>query len=409
VEADRGFVLQLALWLWFTVLFANFAEAVAEGRGKAQADSLRKARTETFARRLLDGREERIPHPTSSKGDLVVCEAGDLIPADGEVIEGIASVDESAITGESAPVVREAAATAAPSPAAPGALRPHRRPHHLRAGRHLLDRMIAMVEGAIAPEDAERDRAHHPALGAHADLPARLRHAEAASAPTPASPSPSPTLIALLVCLIPTTIGGLLSAIGIAAWTGCSPQRARHLGRAVEAAGDIDVLLLDKTGTITLGNRRPATSIRRRASPADGSPTRRSSRRSPTKPPRAAASSSSPRKIRLRGREVAAARTLRALHRPDPHERRRLLRRQPPRARSARARPDIRPGLVLESRRNLARRVARPSTPSPARAARRSSSPTAAEVLGVIHLKDVVKGGIKERFAQLRAMGIARS
>src|SRR5947207_2662011 len=255
-HSGRGFIAQLAIWLWFTVLFANFAEAVAEGRGKAQADSLRKARKETIARRLRDGRQENIPAPQLQKGDLVVCEAGDVIPADGEVVEGIASVDEAAITGESAPVIRESGGDRS---AVTGGTRVISDRIVIRVtmekGYGFLDRMIAMVEGA--------KRQKTPNEIALTILLAALTITFLLVCVTlkpfglySNTDFPLPVLIALLVCLIPTTIGGLLSAIGI---SGIDRLIRRNVmatsGRAVEAAGDVDVLLLDKTGTITLGNR----------------------------------------------------------------------------------------------------------------------------------------------------------
>jgi K+-transporting ATPase ATPase B chain len=254
--ADKGFIAQLAVWLWFTVLFANFAEAVAEGRGKAQAESLRKARKDTIARRLRDSREEKVPAPQLQKGDLVVCEAGDTIPADGEVVEGIASVDESAITGESAPVIRESGGDRS---AVTGGTRVISDRIVIRVtqekGQAFLDRMIAMVEGA-SRQKTPNEIALTILLAALTFIfllvcvtlkPFGIYSGVAFSVPV---------LVALLVCLIPTTIGGLLSAIGI---SGIDRLIRRNVmatsGRAVEAAGDVDVLLLDKTGTITLGNR----------------------------------------------------------------------------------------------------------------------------------------------------------
>ena len=254
--AERGFIAQLALWLWFTVLFANLAEAVAEGRGKAQADSLRKARKDTIARRLRDGHEQKVPAPQLQKGDLVVCETGDLIPADGDVVEGIASVDESAITGESAPVIRESGGDRS---AVTGGTRVISDHIVIRVtqetGNAFLDRMIAMVEGAKR-QKTPNEIALTILLAALTFIfllvcvtlkPFGIYSGVAFSVPV---------LVALLVCLIPTTIGGLLSAIGI---SGIDRLIRRNVmatsGRAVEAAGDVDVLLLDKTGTITLGNR----------------------------------------------------------------------------------------------------------------------------------------------------------
>src|SRR5499427_8045761 len=252
----RGFVAQLALWLWFTVLFANFAEAVAEGRGKAQAASLRKARKETMARRLRGGREEKVPAQILQKGDVVICEIGDVIPADGDVIEGIASVDEAAITGESAPVIRESGGDRS---AVTGGTRVLSDRIVVRVtmekGQGFLERMIALVEGA--------QRQKTPNEIALTILLAALTVIFLLVCVTlkpfgiySSANFSVPVLVALLVCLIPTTIGGLLSAIGIAGMDRLLQRNVLAMsGRAVEASGDVDVLLLDKTGTITLGNR----------------------------------------------------------------------------------------------------------------------------------------------------------
>ena len=253
---ERGFIFQLALWLWFTVLFANFAEAVAEGRGKAQADSLRKSRKETVARRLRNKREERVAAADLVKGDLVVCETGDIIPADGDVIEGIASVDEAAITGESAPVIRESGGDRC---AVTGGTRVLSDRIVIRVtsekGNTFLDRMIAMVEGARR-QKTPNEIALTILLSALTLIFLLVCVTLKAFGYYSGTDFSIPVLVALLVCLIPTTIGGLLSAIGI---SGIDRLIRRNVmavsGRAVEAAGDVDVLLLDKTGTITLGNR----------------------------------------------------------------------------------------------------------------------------------------------------------
>src|SRR6266508_1736702 len=252
----RSFTGQVALWLWFTVLFANFAEAMAEGRGKAQADQLRRTRKETTARRLRqDGTTEAVPAVALRKGDQVMIEAGEIIPGDGEVVEGIASVDESAITGESAPVIREAGGDRS---AVTGGTRVLSDWIRVRItsepGKSFLDRMIALVEGA-----ARQKTPNEIALSILLSVLTLIflfavvtlqpfavysgRRAEVV------------VLVALLVCLIPTTIGGLLSAIGIACRLPSVIVLAMS-GRAVEAAGDVNTLLLDKTGTITLGNRQ---------------------------------------------------------------------------------------------------------------------------------------------------------
>ncbi len=399
-----GYVLQVALWLLFTVVFANFAEAVAEGRGKAQADTLKRARTQTFGRRLHDGREEKTAASDLRKGDLVVCETGDVVPADGDVIEGIASVDESAITGESAPVVRESGGDRC---AVTGGTRVLSDRVVIRItsepGNTFIDRMIAMVEGAQR-QKTPNEIALTILLSALTIIfllviialkPFGL-YASVAFSLT--------TLIALLVCLIPTTIGGLLSAIGIA---GMDRLLQRNVlatsGRAVEAAGDIDVLLLDKTGTITLGNRQasdfvPAPGVTRErladaaqlASLADETPEGRS------------IVVLAKEKFNLRGREIAAPH---ATFVPFAAQTRmsgvdvdhRHIRKGA--AASVRAWVEAQGGTypagVTEAVDAISRTGGTPLVVA-----------EGPEVLGVIHLKDVVKGGIKERFAQLRAMGI---
>jgi K+-transporting ATPase ATPase B chain len=256
------FVGQITVWLWFTVLFANFAEAVAEGRGKAQAAALRRTRAETIARRLVDGNEERLPSTQLVKGDLVVCEAGDIVPGDGDVVEGIASIDESAITGESAPVIREAGGDRS---AVTGGTRvlSDRIVIQITAnpGQTFLDRMINLVESA-----SRRKTPNEIALNILlAALTIIFMIATVTLEPFAVYAGTMVTitvLISLLVCLIPTTIGGLLSAIGIAGIDRLLQRNVIALsGRAVEAAGDVDTLLLDKTGTITLGNRQASEFI----------------------------------------------------------------------------------------------------------------------------------------------------
>ncbi|MEA2682998.1 MAG: potassium-transporting ATPase ATP-binding subunit [Chloroflexota bacterium] len=256
-HGDSLFTGQVALWLWFTVLFANFAEAVAEGRGKAQAATLRKSRSDTVARRLNDGREEAVPAPQLRKGDLVVCESGDVIPSDGTVVEGIASVDESAITGESAPVIREAGGDRS---AVTGGTRVLSDRIVIEItqdpGQTFLDRMIALVESASRQKTPNEIALN--ILLAVLTIIFILAVVTLQPFAVYSGTSVSITvLIALLVCLIPTTIGGLLSAIGIAGIDRLLQKNVLAMsGRAVEAAGDVDVLLLDKTGTITLGNRQ---------------------------------------------------------------------------------------------------------------------------------------------------------
>jgi K+-transporting ATPase ATPase B chain len=407
---DRGLVVQIALWLWFTVLFANFAEAVAEGRGKAQAESLRKARRETTARRLRDGREEKVPATALQKGDSVVCEAGDVIPADGEVIEGIASVNESAITGESAPVIREAGGDRS---AVTGGTTVISDRIVIRItqekGHGFLDRMIAMVEGARR-QKTPNEIALTVLLAVLTLIflfvcvtlqPFGLFAKAAFSVPV---------LVALLVCLIPTTIGGLLSAIGI---SGIDRLIRRNVmatsGRAVEAAGDVDVLLLDKTGTITLGNRQatafvpaPGMQVERLAdaaqlaSLADETPEGRS------------IVVLAKEQFGLRGRDVAephahfvpftAQTRMSGVDFPaQDGQAARSIRKGAPDAIRAyvEARGGSVPQAVLQGIDDIARSGGTPL-----------AVVENGRILGVVHLKDIVKGGIRERFAQLRRMGI---
>ncbi len=265
--ASFGFLLQITLWLWFTVLFANFAEAMAEGRGKAQADSLRKARTQTFGQRLApSGGLEQVPADQLRKGDVVVVKAGELIPGDGEIIEGAATVDESAITGESAPVVREAGGDRS---AVTGGTRVLSDIIKIRItsnpGETFLDRMIGLVEGAKR-QKTPNEIALTILLSALTIIFLIVLISLKAYGVYVGVTFSITVLVALLVCLIPTTIGGLLSAIGIAGIDRLVQKNVLAMsGRAVEAAGDVDVLLLDKTGTITLGNRQAAAFV-----PAEG-------------------------------------------------------------------------------------------------------------------------------------------
>ena len=254
----------VTLWLWFTVLFANFAEAIAEGRGKAQADNLRKTRQDTTARRRGPGPDELAQVPASAlrKGDVVVVEAGELIPGDGEIIEGIASVDESAITGESAPVIRESGGDRSSVTGGTKVLS-DRIVVQIAAnpGESFLDRMIALVEGAARQKTPNEIALHILLVG----LTVIFLLACVTLVPLGLYGGVRlgiTVVVALLVCLIPTTIGGLLSAIGIAGMDRLMRKNVIAMsGRAVEAAGDVDVLLLDKTGTITHGNRMAAALV----------------------------------------------------------------------------------------------------------------------------------------------------
>lgn len=407
---DHGFVTQLAVWLWFTVLFANFAEALAEGRGKAQAATLRKARKETVARRLKDGREEKVPAPELNKGDLVACEAGDVIPADGDVIEGIASVDEAAITGESAPVIRESGGDRS---AVTGGTRVLSDRIVIRItmekGHGFLDRMIALVEGATR-QKTPNEIALTILLSALTLIFLLVCVTLKPFGTYSATDFSLPVLIALLVCLIPTTIGGLLSAIGIAGMDRVLQRNVLALsGRAVEAAGDVDVLLLDKTGTITLGNRMatafiPAPGVApdwladaaQLASIADETPEGRS------------IAVLAKEKFGLRAREVAqshahfvpftAQTRMSGVDFPQfdgqPH---RSIRKGAAEAIQAHVEKlgGLFPREVSKTVEDIARSGGTPLVVSQDRA-----------VLGVVHLKDVVKGGMKERFVHLRKMGI---
>src|SRR5713101_7412617 len=396
------FVGQIAIWLWFTVLFANFAEAVAEGRGKAQAAALRKTRSETSARRLLNGREERVPSTALHKGDLVVCEAGDVVPGDGDVIEGIASIDESAITGESAPVIREAGGDRS---AVTGGTRvlSDRIVVRITAnpGETFLDRMIGLVESA-----SRRKTPNEIALNILlAALTIIFVVATVTLEPYAIYAGTTVTitvLIALLVCLIPTTIGGLLSAIGIA---GIDRLLQRNVvamsGRAVEAAGDVDTLLLDKTGTITYGNRQASEFI-----PAPGITMDRLVRAAEL----ASLSDETPE-----GRSIVAlARRFGADGQQQP-----TMTFIPFSANTRMS------GVDFDSHSIRKGAVDAISTwcgcPSPKQLpeavqervetiARSGGTPLmVAEdnlVMGTIHLKDIVKPGIAERFAELRKMGL---
>jgi len=413
-EAPAGFILAISLWLWITVLFANFAEALAEGRSKAQAATLRSLKQESWAKKLDTSKSEShwytVPTDELRKGDIVLVHAGDTIPMDGEVIEGVASVDESAITGESAPVIRESGGDFC---AVTGGTRVLSDWIKVRVtanpGETFLDRMFAMVEGA-SRQKTPNEIALTILLVALTIvflivtltlLPYSIFSVQVAGSGTPITLT---ALIALLVCLIPTTIGGLLSAIGIA---GMSRMMQANViatsGRAVEAAGDVDVLLLDKTGTITLGNRQASeffaapgvklselADIAQLASLADETPEGRS------------IVVLAKKSFQLQGRNLAelggifvhfSAQT--RMSGVDIGER------------------QIRKGSAEAIRRHVEARGG--TFPEPVArtvddVARRGSTPLVVcddlKVLGVVELKDIVKGGIKERFAELRRMGI---
>ena len=417
-EAPAGFILAVTIWLWFTVLFANFAEAVAEGRSKAQAAALRGAKRDTMAKKLDAPRKGAnwalVASATLRKGDVFLVEAGDFIPADGEVIEGVASVDESAITGESAPVIRESGGDFS---SVTGGTRVRSDWLVVRVsvnpGEAFLDRMIAMVESARRQKTPNEIaltillvKMTLVFLFATVTLlPFSIYGVELAKAGNPVTIT---VLVALLVCLIPTTIGGLLSAIGLA---GIGRMLRANViatsGRAVEAAGDVDVLLLDKTGTITLGNRQATAFLHaagvtehdladaaQLASLADETPEGRS------------IMVLAKQKFNLRERDIGAlgatfvpfsAQT--RMSGADIGERR--IRkgsadaiRDWVEAQHNRVPPEVL--VIIDS---VARRGSTPLVVA-------ESTAEHVRVLGVIELKDIVKGGIKERFAELRRMGI---
>ena len=402
---NTGFELQITLWLWFTVLFANFAEAMAEGRGKAQAANLRKSKTETIAHRIVSASlTEDVPAPQLRKDDVVIVSAGEFIPGDGEIIEGVASVDESAITGESAPVIREAGGDRS---AVTGGTRVLSDQIKVRItsnpGETFIDRMIALVEGA--------ERQKTPNEIALNILLAGLTIIFLLAVVTlqpfaiySSAPQTIFVLVSLLVCLIPTTIGGLLSAIGIAGMDRLIQHNVLAMsGRAVEAAGDVNTLLLDKTGTITLGNRQAAAFIplpgvdetelaeaAQLSSLADETPEGRS------------IVVLAKEKYGLRGRELT------------PHEAHFI----PFTAQTRMSGVDydgreVRKGAadaIDKYLNGLGKKMPRELGAIVQEISKSGGTPlVVAEdrvALGVIHLKDVIKGGMSERFNQMRQMGI---
>ncbi len=405
-QGEFGFNLQITLWLWFTVLFANFAEAMAEGRGKAQADALRKARSETVANRVLpDGTIEKIASSKLRSGDMVSVSAGEFIPGDGEIVEGVASVDESAITGESAPVIREAGGDRS---AVTGGTRVLSDNLKIKItsnpGETFLDRMIALVEGA--------ERQKTPNEIALNILLAGLTIIFLLAVVTlqpfaiySGSPQTVFVLVSLLVCLIPTTIGGLLSAIGIAGMDRLVQHNVLAMsGRAVEAAGDVNTLLLDKTGTITLGNRQAAEFVCApgvtEAQLADAA--QLSSLPDETPEGRSIVVLAKER-YGLRGRDLAAheahfvpftAQTRMSGVNLDGRE----IRKGASDAISNYISAANGTGLSKEVQATVEQIARSGGTPLVVSENKKA--------LGVIYLKDIVKGGIKERFSQLRAMGI---
>lgn len=418
-EASTGFIGAVAVWLWFTVLFANFSEALAEGRGKAQAEALRRTRQETQAKKLSKPHHgasfDLVSSTVLRQHDLVLVEAGDIVPADGEVAEGIASVDESAITGESAPVVRESGGDRS---AVTGGTRVLSDWLVIRItanpGEGFLDRMIALVEGAKRQKTPNEIALNILLAGftiiflivCATLLPYSLYSVGAAGQGAPITIT---VLIALLVCLIPTTIGGLLSAIGIAGMDRLIRRNVIALsGRAVEAAGDVDVLLLDKTGTITLGNRHAVEFIAtdgvtaqelaeaaQLASLADETPEGRS------------IVVLAKEKYGLRGRTVGAGpESEHGMHFIPFTAQTRMSGVNLNGTAIRKGAPDAMAALMLDQGQRLppelvlaVETIAR-SGGTPLVVARNGRP------LGAIHLKDIVKGGIRERFAQLRKMGI---
>ena len=402
---NLGFNLQITLWLWFTVLFANFAEAMAEGRGKAQAEALRKTRSETLAKRLLSsGETETISGAKLRSGDLVLVTAGELIPGDGEIIEGIASVDESAITGESAPVIREAGGDRSAVTGGTRVLSDYIKVQITsNPGETFLDRMIALVEGAERQKTPNEIALNILLAGLTIIFLLAVVTLEPFAIYS-GSPQTIFVLVSLLVCLIPTTIGGLLSAIGIAGMDRLVQHNVLAMsGRAVEAAGDVNTLLLDKTGTITLGNRQATEFVAAPGIPqallADAA--QLSSLADETPEGRSIVILAKER-YGLRGRELAAheasfvpftAQTRMSGVNLDGRE----IRKGAVDAviKYLQAHGTVLPNEVQHSVETIARTGGTPLVVAENQ-----------RVLGVIHLKDIVKGGMRARFEQLRSMGI---
>jgi K+-transporting ATPase ATPase B chain len=408
---DLGFELQIDLWLWFTVLFANFAEAMAEARGKAQADTLRKTKTDAPASRILaDGTIEQVSSSKLRAGDCVVCAAGELIPGDGEVTDGIATVDESVITGESAPVIRESGGDRSAVTGGTKVLSDQIRIKITsNPGETFLDRMIALVEGAERQKTPNEIALNILIAG----LTLIFLFAVATLVPyaiysvNSAGMGSVPTIavcVALLVCLIPTTIGGLLSAIGIAGMDRVMQHNVLAMsGKAVEAAGDVNTLLLDKTGTITLGNRQAVAFL-----PVNGAKEHEladaaqlSSLADETPEGRSIVVLAK-EKYKLRGREVSENN---AKFIPfSAYTRMSGVDIGGRRLRKGATDAIIR--FVIEEGGSIPLGF----TDAADRISRTGGTPLAvadgAKLLGIVHLKDIVKGGMKERIAQLRAMGI---
>ena len=410
-RAGVGFELQIDLWLWFTVLFANFAEAMAEARGKAQAETLRKTKTDAIANRILGrGRIEQVPSSRLRAGDIVMCSAGDLIPGDGEVIEGIATVDESVITGESAPVIRESGGDRS---AVTGGTKVLSDQIKIKItsnpGETFLDRMIALVEGAERQKTPNEIALNIMIAGltiifllAVVSLqPFAIYSVNAAGAGTVPTVA---VLVALLVCLIPTTIGGLLSAIGIAGMDRVIQHNVLAMsGKAVEASGDVDTLLLDKTGTITLGNRQAVEFISAEGiSEQELADAAQLSSLADETPEGRSIVVLAKEKYNLRGRELShqeasfipfsAYTRMSGVDFDGRHLRKG--------ATEAIVRfVEENGGEIPEDFMELSDRISRTGgTPLAV-----ADGP---RLLGLIHLKDIVKGGMRERLEQLRRIGI---
>ena len=409
--AGLGFSIQIALWLWFTVLFANFAEAMAEARGKAQADSLRKTKTDALAKRIKsDGKIEQAPSSALRAGDTVICEAGDLIPGDGEVIDGIATVDESVITGESAPVIRESGGDRSAVTGGTKVLSDHITIKITsNPGETFLDRMIALVEGAQRQKTPNEIALNILIAGltlifllAVITLQPYAVYSVAQSA-SGAVPSVA-VLVSLLVCLIPTTIGGLLSAIGIAGMDRVMQHNVLAMsGKAVEAAGDVNSLLLDKTGTITLGNRQAVEFVPvNGVTPEELADAAQLSSLADETPEGRSVVVLAKEKYGLRGRHIPEGEAtfipFSAYTRMSGVDfQGRRLRKGATEAISK---------FVAENSGRVNPEIQEQSD----QISRNGGTPLAVadgpRLLGIIHLKDIVKGGMKERIAQLRRMGI---
>lgn len=412
------FDLNITIWLWFTVLFANFAQALAESRGKAQAASLRKAKVETFARKVINGSDIKIPASSLKKADIIICEAGEIIPSDGEVIEGVATVDESAITGESAPVIRESGGDRSAVTAGTKVLSDRLKICiTAEPGNSFLDRMISLIEGAKRQKTPNEIALNIVLSGLtiifllvtislklFADYSARSSNQDISQIIT------LPILVSLLVCLIPTTISALLSAVGIAGMDRLIRRNVVALsGRSVEAAGDIDLLILDKTGTITMGNRMatafiPAANVEEKdfakiaqlASLSDETPEGRS------------IVVLAKNKFDLRGESVDASKTtvvpfsaktrMSGIDFTEP---------------SGTITRRIRKGSVQAVKswvENLGGKYPEHLDATILSISNTGGTPLLVsdgdKVVGIINLKDVLKGGIQERFSEMRKMGI---